>query len=67
MKTLGMVYLDEFSITGKSAYSIAIAKQRKSFASITPFSTDHGAWSMEDGKLNLMRMNDAFAYTEGVF
>ena len=63
MKTLGMVYLDEFSITGKSAYSIAMAKQRTSFASITPFSTDHGAWSLEDGKLNLMRMNDAFAYT----
>ena len=63
MKTLGMVYLDEFSITGKSAYSIAIAKQRTSFASITPFSTDHGAWSLEDGKLKLMRMNDAFAYT----
>lgn len=63
MKTLGMVYLDEFTITGKSRYSIDISKQRKSFAAITPFSTDHGAWSIMDGQLNLMRMGDAFAYT----
>lgn len=63
MKTLGMVYLDEFRITGKSAYSIDLAKQKKNFASITPFSTDHGAWSLYDGRLNLMRMGEAFAYT----
>lgn len=63
MKTLGMVYLDEFRITGKSAYSIDLTKQKKSFASITPFSTDHGAWNLYGGRLNLMRMDAAFAYT----
>ena len=63
MKTLGMVYLDEFRITGKSAYSIDLTKQKKNFASITPFSTDHGAWNLYEGKLHLMRMGEAFAYT----
>lgn len=63
MKTLGMVYLDEFTISGKTQYTIDIAKQRKSFAAITPFSTDHGAWDLFGGTLNLMRMEPAFAYT----
>lgn len=63
MKTLGLVYLDEFRITGKSAYSIDLTKQTKNFASITPFSTNHGAWNLYEGKLNLMRMGEAFAYT----
>lgn len=62
-KTLGVVYMDEFSICGKSAYRIAMAKQAKNFASITPFSTDHGAWDLYNGTLNLMRQGDAFAYT----
>ncbi len=61
-KTLGALYLDEFSITGKSKYSVSIAKQRNEFGTITPFSIDHGAWSKEDGKLMLMRCEPAFAY-----
>lgn len=63
MKTLGMVYLDEFTIQGKSAYSIDMRKQKKNFAAITPFSMDHGAWNLYDGALHLMRNEPAFAYT----
>ncbi len=62
-KTLGMIYLDEFTIRGKSACTIAIAKQKKDFASVTPFSVDHGAWDLYGGTLNLMRCEPAFAYT----
>lgn len=62
-KTLGMIYLDEFTICGKSACTIAIAKQKKDFASVTPFSVDHGAWDLYGGTLNLMRCEPAFAYT----
>lgn len=62
-KTLGVVYMDEFRITGKSTYSIRMAKQKKNFAAITPFSTDHGAWDLYGGTLNLMRNGEAFAYT----
>lgn len=62
-KTLAMVYLDEFTITGKSAYTIDMAKQKKSFAAITPFSFNHGAWDLYGNTLNLMRNEPAFAYT----
>lgn len=62
-KTLGCVYLDDFSITGPAAYTIDMKKQRKNFASITPFATDHGAWDLYGQTLNLMRNGEAFAYT----
>lgn len=63
VKTLGMVYLDNFSVTGKAAYTIDMKKQKKEFASITPFAVNHGAWDLYGGALNLMRNQDAFAYT----
>lgn len=62
-KTLGLVYLDNFTVSGKSAYSIAIQKQKRNFAAITPFSMDHGAWDLYGGTLNLMRNEPSFAYT----
>ena len=62
-KTLGNVYLDEFTISGKGSYTINPKKQTKNFAAITPFSMDHGAWDLYGGTLNLMRCEPAFAYT----
>ncbi len=62
-KTLAMIYLDEFCITGKSAYSIDISKQKKNFAAITPFSFNHGAWDLYQNNLTLMRNEPAFGYT----
>ncbi|MFV0350742.1 MAG: ADP-ribosylglycohydrolase family protein, partial [Oscillospiraceae bacterium] len=61
-KTLGMIYLDSFSITGKSKYTIAIQKQKSEFGTITPFAVDHGAWAKEEGKLSLMSCEPSFAY-----
>ena len=62
-KTLAMIYLDEFTITGKSAYTIDIARQKKNFAAITPFSFNHGAWDLYEKQLTLMRNEPAFGYT----
>ncbi len=62
-KTLGAVYLDDFSIAGPSAYRIDMKKQKKEFGSITPFSVNRGAWDLYGGTLNCMRNGDAFAYT----
>lgn len=62
-KSLGVIYLDDFSITGKAEYGIDIKKQKKNFDSVTPFATDHGAWNLYGGTLNLMRNQEAFAYT----
>jgi len=61
-KTLGMIYMDEFYISGNSNYSIAISKQLTEFGSITPFSVDHGAWSKENNGLFLMCYEPSFAY-----
>ncbi len=61
-KTLGFLYLDQFTITGKSKYTIDISKQRSEFATITPFSVNHGAWAKEKDSLSLMRCEPAFAY-----
>lgn len=62
-ETAGMVYLDEFSVFGPAAYTIALQKQKKEFDAITPFSMDHGAWDLYDGSLHLLRSGPAFAYT----
>lgn len=61
-KTLGMIYLDSFSVTGKAAYDICVQKQRKEFGSITPFAVDHGAWSIVNDKIELMSCEPSFAY-----
>lgn len=61
-KSLGLIYLDDFAITGPSAYTIDI-KQKKEFGCVTPFATDHGAWDLYGKTLNLMRCEEAFAYT----
>lgn len=57
------VYLDDFSITGPSAYAIDMRKQRKDFGSITPFSIDHGTWELCGENLDCMRDGETFAYT----
>lgn len=61
-KTLGRVFLDEFTISGKSDYTIDTGRQVKNFNSITPFSTDHGAWDLYNKTLNLLSIEPAFAY-----
>lgn len=61
-KTLGVVYLDDFSITGGSSYTLSFEKQRKEFGTVTPFAVNHGAWTLEDGQLSLMRCEPSFAY-----
>lgn len=38
-----------------SSYRIAMDKQRKEFGSITPFSANHGAWTVEDGSFRMGR------------
>ncbi len=61
-KTYGVLYLDDFKISGPADYTIAMGRQKKEFGVITPFSANHGAWSLEDGKLALLCCEEAFAY-----
>lgn len=60
--TYGVLYLDDFLVSKDADYTISMEKQRKEFGTVTPFSVDHGAWEITDGRLSLMRCEKAFAY-----
>ncbi len=62
-KDMGCLYIDDFSVTGKASYTIDISKQKKEFASITPFSHNHGAWEIEKGVMEAMCLDHAEAMT----
>jgi ADP-ribosylglycohydrolase len=58
-KDLGCLYIDHFRSYGKARYTIAMEKQCKEFASITPFSHNHGAWDLvrhESGRVYMEAM-----------
>jgi hypothetical protein len=45
-KDLGCLSIEHFKVDGKARYTIAMEKQGKEFASVTPFSHNHGAWEL---------------------
>ena len=53
-RTTGCVYLDDFCVDSVQNYRICFAKQKKEFGTVTPFSAEHGAWEVTEGKLSLM-------------
>lgn len=63
VKTLGQMYMDDFRVYGKASYSVDMTKQRKELATVTPFIVNHGAWEIEEGRLNLMCYQESLAYT----
>lgn len=62
-KNLGRIIVDEFKVTGKAQYSIDFNKQSFEFNSVTPFSHNKGAWSIESGMMHCMCIDQAEAYT----
>lgn len=62
-KTLGFLYMDDFSITGDYRQNITLAKQKKNFGELSPFSTNHGATNLEDGLLVRQSVGFCEAYT----
>ncbi|HHW21558.1 MAG TPA: ADP-ribosylglycohydrolase family protein [Clostridiaceae bacterium] len=67
VKSLGRIFIDDFRIYGKAKYSIDFSKQLKNFGSVTPFSHNHGAWSIEDGKLDAMCCDYAQSFSGNYF
>jgi len=67
VKDFGILYLKRFSVTGKAAYRIDFKKQYAEFASITPFSFNRGAWTLEGKKLSCLCLHDAQAFTGNYF
>jgi ADP-ribosylglycohydrolase len=66
-KSLGRIFIDEFRIYGKSAYTIDFNKQMINFGCVTPFAHNHGAWSIVDGAMYLMTAEPCEAYTGNYF
>ncbi|MBH5318353.1 ADP-ribosylglycohydrolase family protein [Paenibacillus sp. GSMTC-2017] len=66
-KSLGRIFIDEFRIFGKSAYTIDFNKQSVDFGCVTPFAHNHGAWSLIDGAMYLMTAEPSEAYTGNYF
>ncbi len=66
-KTYGAIYVNEFTISGKSKYSIDIGKQKEEFNTVTPFSIDGGYWEKEGKYLHAIACDKAFAYGGNYF
>lgn len=66
-KDYGIIYIDDFKIEGKAKYTIDMSKQSKEFASITPFSHNHGAWDIENRYMSCMCLDHAEAMTGNYF
>ena len=66
-RDFGALYISSFSISGKSEYSVDFSLSKKEFASVLPFSHDHGAWEIVDGRMEEMSLNGAEAYTGNYF
>jgi len=61
------VYLDDFEIFGPANYRIDFSQCVKEFDSVIPFSHDHGAWNLVDGRLETFSLNGGEAMTGNYF
>ncbi len=71
-RDFGVLFLERFTVSGKPDYRIDLSKQRKEFASITPFSHNHGSWSLvkSDGgtvEMEVMALEHGEACTGNYF
>lgn len=71
-RDFGVLSIDRFTVTGKPDYWIDLSLQKKEFASITPFSHNHGSWELvkgEDGsfEMEVMTLEHGEACTGNYF
>ncbi len=55
-RDFGVLFLERFTVSGKPDYTIDLSKQRKEFASITPFSHNHGSWDLVKNEQGMVQM-----------
>ncbi len=63
LRFLGRLYLADFEVAGKASYSIDFAQQAAEFATITPGTTNRGAWTLDNGRLHAMSVGASEFYT----
>lgn len=71
-RDFGCLVVERFTVSGKGEYSIDMSKQKKEFASITPFSHNHGSWELVkqetgDVLMELMTLDHGEACTGNYF
>ncbi len=66
-KSLGRLFIDDFKIYGKSDYKIDFSKQMINFGCVTPFSSNRGAWNIDQDKMILMCYEPSESYTGNYF
>ena len=67
-RDFGVLHLQYFRVSGKADYLIDVGKQTKEFASITPFSHNHGSWELVDKRwMEAMTLDHAEAMTGNYF
>jgi len=62
-RSLGRVFVDDFSIYGGGSYSIDIAKQSIEFLSVTPFAHQHGEWTIQNDELSVKSEEETASFT----
>ena len=63
----GSLYLTDFRLEGKGHCTLNLSLSKKEFASVLPFSHNHGAWELVDGHMEVMSLGHAEAMTGPYF
>jgi hypothetical protein len=59
----GRVLITGFRIHGRAGYTLAVGRLPREFGSILGFSHNHGAWTVEDGRIHCLSESHAEAMT----
>ncbi|MCP4180898.1 MAG: ADP-ribosylglycohydrolase family protein [bacterium] len=59
----GSFFIDSFHVFGKGKHFIDFSKEKEEFHCVTQFSYNRGKWSLEEGKLQGLCIDDADCYT----
>ena len=60
---IGYFDVDYVHISGKADYQVDFAKEREEFNCVTQFTYNRGKWTLEDGLLQALSIEDAEAFT----
>ena len=63
----GSLYLTDFRLEGKGHCTFDLSLSKKEFASVLPFSHNHGAWELVNGHMEAMSLGHAEAMTGPYF
>ena len=62
-KFIGNTYIDSILIDGKANYTIDFNNESEEWNSVTQFTYNRGAWTLENGMMEAIALNNAEAYT----